>query len=369
MKQTTIPVKPDVKVQVRCNDNLSVEGNDNNALVVIVEQGESLRMTEDLGTYRIVSDTDCRILLPVGGSISVEKTGDDCILRNLMGKIVIGKVGNDLVMDTISGVSVESVGSDCRIRNSSGGIVLARVGDTLQADGIQDILANSVGDSAYLKNVNGKVDLNAGDDISIHFSNAKIPEVRATAGSDIECYLPADAGCQLKLISKGEDIRVHAAGQDVEIEQAELELPIGDGGSQVLLTAGSSIRVSDQEQPDWHVDFSDWFEHWKDFGFEIARRVREEIKGSMDEAWKQADKARWKASKEMERAFHDLEERGFYPGRRGKMVGFSVGEEQPATTTTKSGPTDEERMLILKMLQEKKISVEEAEKLLNALER
>jgi hypothetical protein len=46
-----------------------------------------------------------------------------------------------------------------------------------------------------------------------------------------------------------------------------------------------------------------------------------------------------------------------------------MGEPDASATKAKSGPTDEERMLVLKMLQEKKISVEEAEKLLNALDR
>jgi hypothetical protein len=55
-------------------------------------------------------------------------------------------------------------------------------------------------------------------------------------------------------------------------------------------------------------------------------------------------------------------------GRRPpEKVGFSFGG-QPFAAPATSAASEEERLLILKMLEEKKITVEEAEMLLNALE-
>jgi hypothetical protein len=58
-----------------------------------------------------------------------------------------------------------------------------------------------------------------------------------------------------------------------------------------------------------------------------------------------------------------------FHGHDGRVYGFGFepNQEAPAAKEKKVA-TDEERMLVLKMLQEKKISVEEAEKLLQALE-
>jgi hypothetical protein len=64
-----------------------------------------------------------------------------------------------------------------------------------------------------------------------------------------------------------------------------------------------------------------------------------------------------------------LEERGMGPGRKRKVVGFSFGDSASAAPSQTPKATDEERMLVLRMLQDKKITVEEAEKLLNALDR
>jgi len=141
----------------------------------------------------------------------------------------------------------------------------------------------------------------------------------------------------------------------------------------VSLIAGDSIQVTDREKAENNDNDSFWDEeHWKNFGFDIGRRVREGLKiagDSVEMAIKEAEKAGKLAGREVERVFRDLDENRFRHGPHNHVVGFSMAENQATATTSKTGPSDEERMLVLKMLQEKKISVEEAEKLLNALDR
>ncbi|MBA4385359.1 MAG: hypothetical protein C0410_11535 [Anaerolinea sp.] len=373
MKQTIIPIKLDARVMVKCSADLSVEGSEESTLIVIVDQGDSLRMREENGVYRIVSDTDCRLILPGTAMVTVEKTGGDGQLKNLKSRVVIGKVGGDLKLDSINGASVESIGGDCHIYAASGAIELARIGGSLSADGGQSIIASSVGGDAHLLNFTGKIEVTASDEVSIQISDVDVPEIRVRSGSDIELFLPENANCQLDLKSGGEEIKVHAGGQEVELEGREFSVSLGSGGAIVALTAGDSITVTDREKATWDDQNSIWDEdHWKNFGFDISRKVREGLKiagGSMDMAIKQAEKATRMAGREVERVFHDLNEKGYTSVPHSKVVGFSMSEDKPVAATAKAGPSDEERMLVLKMLQEKKITVEEAEKLLNALDR
>ena len=51
------------------------------------------------------------------------------------------------------------------------------------------------------------------------------------------------------------------------------------------------------------------------------------------------------------------------------LFGFSYDNPPPAREVKPSKVSDEERMMVLQMLQDKKISVEEADKLLSALEK
>ncbi len=373
MKQTTIPIRMDARVIIKCSADLSVEGHEDPTLMVVVDQSDCLRMKEENGLFRIVADADCRVLLPGSVTVTIEKVGGDCNIENLHGRVVVGKVGGDLNLKKVDGASIESVGGDCRIMEAAGAIELARVGDSLTAENLHSILAGSVGGDVRLSNIQGKTEVVAGDEIELHYLLPNLPEVRAKAGSDIKLFVSKEACGQLELSSGGEEISIHAGGQDVEVDQRAFTLPLGEGGSRVELIAGDSILVSDVEKPDWDDNAGDWgAEHWKNFGFDIANKVKESMRSaseSMNQAWREAERASREAGKQVEHALRDLDERGFGFDRSGKVVGFSMGGEKPSSSSTKAGPSDEERMLVLKMLQDKKISVEEAEKLLNALDR
>ena len=373
MKQTTIPIRMDARVIIKCSTDLSVEGNDSSTLVVVVDQSDCLRMKEENGVFRIVADADCRIFLPGSVTVTIEKVGGDCNIENLHGRVVVGKIGGDLNLKKVDGASVESIGGDCRIMEAAGAIELARVGDTLIAENLQSILAGSVGADVRLVDIQGKAEVTAGDEVELQFSQPNLPEIRARAGSDIKLYVSKEANAQLELSSGGEEINIHAGGQDVEVEQRAFSLPLGSGGARVELIAGDSILVTDGEKPDWDDKAGDWgAEHWKNFGFDIANKVKESMRSaseSMNQAWREAERASREAGKQVEHAFRDLDERGFGFGRSGKVVGFSMGGDKSSPSNAKAGTSDEERMLVLKMLQDKKISVEEAEKLLNALDR
>ena len=95
---------------------------------------------------------------------------------------------------------------------------------------------------------------------------------------------------------------------------------------------------------------------WSGFGERISRQVEQTAR----RAAKQAEEA----ARRMEQKF----------SRRGPKVNVDVGrwswDLSPKGVPMPSKPpvSEEERMAILKMLQEKKITAEEAEKLLAALE-
>jgi hypothetical protein len=288
--------------------------------------------------------------------------------------VVIGKVGGDLKLEKFGGASIESVGGDCVIKQAEGAIEITRIGDSLHGDGVIALLAGSVGGDVRLVNVTGKIEVTAGDEVTIRSSLTDLPEIRVNAGSDIHLIVPKDAKGLLDLHSGSEDIKIHAGGQDAELEDSDAELPMGEGGALISLTAGDSIIVNDEVDSDWDFeDESDDLEdHWRNFGIEIEKRVKESLKqaaDTMERASHHIEYTGKNVQRKVEQTLRNLDEKGIITGRPRKVVGFTIGEPGVAPAPLKAGPSDEERMLVLRMLQEKKISVEEAEKLLNALDR
>ena len=73
------------------------------------------------------------------------------------------------------------------------------------------------------------------------------------------------------------------------------------------------------------------------------------------------------AQEKINRAMRKLEKRGIDTNQ--KWVGVAYDDPAPLKEKAKSGMSEEERLMVLRMLQEKKITVDEAEKLLNALDK
>ncbi len=374
MKQTSFPMKPDGKLTVRIGSDLSIEGIEAATMVVIVDHGEGLRMKEDGGVFQLAADSDCRVILPFGVTVTVEKVGGDASIKNLANRLVVGKVGGDLHLQLFAGATVETVGGDCVIQDASGAVEVSRIGGDLLAEVSGSLYAGSVGGDARVIGDSGKVQLITGGDASLKFINATLPEVTVKAGGEIRMVVPADANGQLELTSGGEDIQVSASGQELEVDHGQSSLPLGEGGAVVTLTAGDSIQVSDKAEENWEFDddLDASTEHWSDFGIDLEKTIRDSLKTVSDSvrlASAHASRAGLIAEEKMNQAMRHLEERGIGAGRKRKVVGFSFGESAAAVPSQAPKATDEERMLVLRMLSDKKITVEEAEKLLNALDR
>ncbi len=160
----------------------------------------------------------------------------------------------------------------------------------------------------------------------------------------------------------------------------------------MLLTAGDDLLVTSQADSwesaaDFGVgmgDGKDWnfppFELPDDFSERINRRVQaamERAQSHLEAANRRAESAGHRASIKIEAAMRRAEAKARAAevrARRGQ-ANLHVGIGRWNWDISPHGPdqaaapvSDDERLTILKMLQEKKISVEEAEKLLAALE-
>ena len=381
MKQISIPVKPDTKLNIIAADDLSVEGLEGNLMVAVFTESDSFRYTEGVGKSEIRVTSSCRLQIPPSMTVTLQKVGGDASINNLSSRMIIGKVGGDLIIQNIPGASVEMVGGDFSIKNSTEAVEAARVGGDLFATTIQSLSSRAVGGDVFCKQVTGMVNLVAGGDVDLSLASPVLPPLSVTAGGDIDLILPADARGQLELHSRSQSIEVHAAGQQGEWETEQVSLPLGEGGNLLHLDAGGDILVTDQGQFDH--DFEDLFsspiEDWRSFGARLEDQIRQTIGASMESikwatrnASRASEKARMKAEKARRKVGSSgvtIDSTGINVDRNGRSVGFVFGTPDAPKTPPRSGPTDEERLLVLRMLQEKKITAEEADKLLSALDK
>jgi hypothetical protein len=392
-------------------DTLSLDGQDNG------------------GQVNVQADSDCSLHVPRQANLRINQVGGDAKVKNVEGTLEIKFVGGDLILRQVGPTEIQRLGGDLNVKRVNGDLVFNTGGDASARNVSRDVKGNA-GADLYLRDIGGSVQASAGSDavLSTGFNAGKTYEVKA--GSDVLCRLTPGASAKVS-IRCGSEITVDVLGATIEGNSRQKTVTIGDGAAQVSLIAGSDVTLASiASDPDSMGDFGDSFGN--DFGLmaeEFAAQIESQIETQMSQIEKQlnerlskmefqgaginaedivarvkadleraADAARRKsanirtrledkveaAERRAERAAERAERHAGHPGhgdKRRKTGAFVFKFDGPRPPVPPRPPTpprapqpptppvsDEERMAVLKMLEQGKISVEQAEKLLAALE-
>jgi hypothetical protein len=412
MQQKTVPVNPNASVLVHAiHGDLRVAGWERNELMAKTS-GSLLELVSGTFPITVSCDEDLILYLPHAVTLQVERVSGDASLQAFGGPVTLGPVNGDLTIKDLGPVTLGKVSGDASLRNvgalnaeSISGDFSLRGGkgicavDTVGGDAsIRDIdgmvTIESVGSDLYVRNVHAAVDVKAGGDVALYLAPLPGQTYDITAGDDLILRMSPDTNVKLHLTGGSpESIQVDFPGVRLPEDCSGCEVLIGkavDGMAEMLLTAGDDLLVTSQADSwDSAADFgvgmrdgSEWtfpsFELPEDFSERINQRVHaamERAQSHLETANRHAEHAGHRASIKIEAAMHRAEAKARAAevrSRRGQAnirVGRWNWDVTPHGPVQSSAPvSDEERLSILKMLQEKKITVEDAEKLLAALE-
>jgi hypothetical protein len=407
MQQQTLPVgaKPNVIVASVSGD-LRVAGWERAEMMVRTD-GEELEVTPNADPIGISCDGDLILYLPGDVNLKVDKVDGDASLQALRGPVALGPVSGDLTMNDLGAVTLETVGGDASLRNIGaldaehvsgdfalrGGHGVCAIetvgGDTSLRDVTGMITIRSVSSDLYVRNAGGAVNVSSGGDAALYVVPKPGLTYDVTAGGELIARLPPEANVRLHLRgSSSESIHVDFPGVKLPEDSAECEVVLGmesGGMAEMILTASGDLLVTSHADPwesaaDFGVGMGDRYD-WPlppDFSERINRQVQAALENTrihLEEASRHAETTGRRASVKVEAAMRRAEAKARAAEVRARRGQFNVHvgrwnwDLTPHEPEESSAPTsDEERLMILKMLQEKKITVEEAEKLLAALE-
>ncbi len=371
MKQTIIPMKMDAKVVLSMRGDLYLEGVSQPQFTSVVESADTFRMREDNGIFYVRSESDCKIMLPETASVTIEKVDGDGNVHNMKRRVIVGRIGGDFNLQAAAGASLEAVGGDCAMRGVTGMVEIARVGGDLVIEQSMQMLVSNVGGDLSAEGMQGKFESKVGGDVELSLIDPNLSPINIVAGGDIQIVIPPAANARLYLIAGG-DISIQTQDNQAEFERIAKDIILGQGGNTLDLKAGGDISITDKEPFKFRFDkvFDDFDHDWNDFSREIELKISQGLKKaarSSEYAAQHAEKVSQAAQAKMDQVVRKLEEKGVFSPSGSKYGGFTF--ERPAPVAPqKPKISEDERMIILKMLSEKKITVEEAEKLLKALE-
>ncbi len=350
--------------------------------VAVQDETGTLATTED-GQIEARSMGDLVLRVPMEVPLEGRNVSGDAKIGDLCGRLSLENVGGDLLLRDAGPTDVTRIGGDVRVKRADGSVTLGMVGgDATIREVSGDTTIAQVGGDLYVRDIGGGCQVeHVGSDLVLSTNFIPGAAYRFDVGGDIVCRIPAGASVRFQT-AHSHDLVVDAPGaQMVEGEDGD-EVVFGAGEAVVRLEAGGEIRLVGQDE-DYMMAIN--FQLEGELAERLAgleERLAEQLSGLDDLILRKTEKVRERAEKEAERAVRHAE-RMARKAERGKRKGFTFSfggdsfeaglSRRPARAPRPPAPpaepvSDEERMTILRMVENRQISVEEAEKLLAALE-
>jgi hypothetical protein len=391
-----------------------------NASIEVSSTGTNARFRSVFGGItisKIGSDLFVRDI----GPLSAENVGTDFSAKRINGELSIKKVGSSATLGDVATVTLGTVGSQLVAKRVRGDLKIEeRVGGNAVIQDVDgQVEANSIGGSLHLREVSGGITADVGGNATVEISPVSWQSYGVDSGGSLRCHIPGDANATFEILSGARDIGIKTPEISEKITAGNYTLTLGEGAASVKLTAGGSVNITTRGR-DWEgvQDFEiDFGEEIGSLAEEITEQATRQIESqlemlesnlnvhlsglatSISTAGLSEERAR-EVQERLEAAKVRAAQRAEAAGERAKArLKLKVAAAQRKTdrkvraaaaraarkdrksrgersfTITTPPPTkpvdpvsEEERMMILQMLQDKKISVEQAEKLLTALE-
>jgi hypothetical protein len=361
-KMLSVGSSPKVVVD-EIGGDISVVGWEGSEILIKADD-EEIHLEQDGDEVRLTCRDDVSLRVPKSSSLFFKAIGGDAAIRGVSGPIQIQEIRGDLSMREVGSVSIESIQADLSLKGARGDLYVKNAsGDVSIRDVDGNVNIDSVTDDLALRGARGNVKVNVGEDVVVYLEPRDDGQYMVTAGDDILLVLPPHANATITM--QGDEIDVKWPGIEDDPEATERVVTLGSGAAKIMLSAGGDVRLSNQvnaaESAEEFGNFAGLNFDWSGFGERISRQVEQ----ATSRAAKRAEEAARRAERHAER--HARRWGG--AGKSGPWSWEFNSSGIPKPPPPPSEPVaDEERMAILKMLQEKKITSEQAEQLLRALE-
>jgi len=407
---------PEIIIEM-VDGNLRLSGWERNEFQAESEGGDDLRAEHKDNRVVVKCYAHCTMRVPRRSSLTIKRVNGDARLKSLDQAAVIENVGGDLVLRQTAALTINNVGGDLSAKIVEGAFTVKFVGGDLSVRGVAgDFSSDKVGGDLNLREANASaVARGVGADTRLDLNFWPGKEYSFQSGADIICRLPLEASARFEIQSGG-DINVSAPNAKVDGNAHRKSVTLGDGAAPVAMRAGGDVSITTlsgerdstgedlggmTDELSAHIE-TQLSEHMASLEKDLTERLgkldsilggkfvnAEEIAAKARRAAEKIAKAETRRAEKIarveirrgekaQRRAESAERRAERRAERGKFgwsidLGRAFAAPRPPTPPKPPGPSsdpvsDEERMVILRMVEQGKISVEEAEKLLTALE-
>ncbi|HSO26800.1 MAG TPA: hypothetical protein VLS48_01935, partial [Anaerolineales bacterium] len=386
---------PEILIQ-EIHGSLTLKGV-NEAQVLIKAEHDQVELEYDDDRVVIRGHESCRVYVPSGATVQIGAIHGAGEIKLLEDKLSIGEVHGPLTLRYVGQTTVGKVHGHLAARNINGDLTVSNIeghAEVRTVDG--DLVLAQVAGNLEVRNAEQDISARANGSVQLRLSAAGGLQYQVEAGGNLNCRLPGDANLALELASGGEQIRLQLPGQARTLHAESFETTLGQGGAPMRLSAGGNLSVSVQagETPELRFD-TEWtadLQGLDDFGQQLSSQIEKQVAAQMEavarqveeqmarlgvslnaagfseeeqqriigQAQRASERANRRAQERIHRSQERLQRKLEAARRRDELKqaaarrSSSVRQEWNPPQPVEESSVEQERLLILRMLEQKK---------------
>jgi hypothetical protein len=423
-----VQAQRDVRVQVPAYATVVLESHGDTSVKHLIGPLQVKRVRQDLSLEkcgpvtvdRVDGDVSCE---DVHGELNIATIGGDLEIRDALQPVTITTVAGDADIHGCRALKINTIGSSLELEDVKGDVQLRQIGDGLDASEIRGgLMCDQIGGDATCTEIMGNITLgNTGGDLLIVGSSGTLDignvggdfsldgKTRGqmlrlgNVGGDIDsgsawlsepCQINAGGDIELNLNPQGDGRYSLHAGGDITLNlspdanatvtaltgEGRQVLRVGEGRATISIRCGGSVDLRGASRVDVRRETRDRERNRKMGAFKIKLPdvafvppvppvPVDEISGAINRAMSRVNEHLAEVNDQLRRrtdAFKGDATGGTFTSDTSDTSDADTTDTQKAETTQPSA--EQERLAILRMLAEKKVTVEQAERLLAALD-
>ncbi|HHY57196.1 MAG TPA: hypothetical protein GYA08_17375 [Chloroflexi bacterium] len=382
--------------------NLTLSGWDRPELQARVRgDGDALVIVQHDGAIDIECAEDLWLQAPVQATIAIGDVEGNAAISLILNGVTIDAIEGNAVVNSVNAVAARQIegnftarliAGDLRVETIEGNAQIAKVGGDIQLGLVEGNLV--------LDETGGNIEATAEGNVKAQATLAPGQQCTIRAEGGITCEVPREAGGVFALKAEGH-IRVRDLGEERSVRNGVLNFERAPTHARLTLEAEGNILLRGAQPRDFDAtEFAGALDEEMALrSVEITQQITAQIEAQVNELSRQIDdklarigtneelassiqekvqSAMRRAEEKLADALRKVEQRAQEAeSRRRKSPGWVTPPAPPLPPGAPKPPappkpkralaTDEERMMILRMVEQGKLSVEQAEKLLSAL--
>lgn len=381
-------VTSDLRVRGYSGTDIRVEGDD-----------PEIHRENDSSPIHIRSNSDCQIKMPDSAPLTIQHINGDAKITNLDSRSDIEHINGDLIARHIGDTVIGNVDGDCIAKYISGELQVKNInGDMIAQNIAGDMVIENVHGDLEVREVSGSCTCsNVGGDLEVVIDFQDGNNYQFACQNTIAFAITSQTNVMF-IVPKDVNISVDGSLNDVDLEIEDDEngqqIIIGEGGAEVHVLRAQNVDLTYRSGFHAEIDISLDLE---DQMHDIGRQVNESLSGlgdmigmhtqnALDSAASaisqstgfikkfnvkdmehRVKRAEERANRHADRMQRHSERQAKRAERRAEKI-LRFKKRQRDQEIQKDPVSNEERLMILRMVEEGKLTIEEAEKLLSALE-